>query len=61
MLLQQKTLEHIGKTIKKIESDGDDDLLMCDHIKIIFTDNSTICLGLDWRGRDCYISQREDK
>ena len=60
MLIEQETSVHIGKTIKKIESDSAT-LHMCDRIKIIFTDDSTICLGLDWRGRDYYISQREDK
>ena len=59
MLVSQKVSEHIGKVIKSIESESED-LSVCENIKIVFKDDSTICLGLDWRGSNCYISQYED-
>jgi hypothetical protein len=65
----QDPAEHVGKTVARIESDaykgfgsgGSADVVMATWVKIHFTDGTSITLGTDWRGRDCYISQTRDK
>jgi hypothetical protein len=56
-LLGQMTDEHKGKTVQSIESSAGNTLCMTSRIVIYFTDGTSIVLGLDWRGSECYISQ----
>jgi len=35
------------------------DLHMVDYVVFNFESGKTLKLGIDWRGRDCYISQYE--
>jgi hypothetical protein len=54
---------HCGKTVKEIIVDGvsnPSDLTVFDEITIIFTDGSKIKLRTDWRGSECYISERNE-
>jgi hypothetical protein len=49
-----------GKEISRITRDDSNirnDLVMCDTIRIEFTDGTSIVLRPDWRGTECYISQ----
>ena len=58
MLLDRNKSGHKGKVIREIRADGFNDTLgMCSEIKIIFTDGTSIILGRDWRGQECYISE----
>lgn len=53
---------HCGKRIDHFEDETDNevkDLHMMQSVRIVFTDGSELCLHLDWRGRDCYISEEE--
>lgn len=59
IILSRKHYSHIGKTVKSIEADGDD-LMMTEFVRISFTDGSKIYLGTDWRGNECYISERKE-
>lgn len=64
MIISRDVHIHIGKKIKAIEPDlcsTPGDLCMCFEIRFIFEDNSSILLGLDWRGHECYISEYEDE
>ena len=61
MLLHQNTKAHHGKKIKGFfDEHGNelDSLVMCESITIIFDDGSRLLLRTDWRGGECYISQR---
>ena len=63
MLLSQNTTQHYGKKIKHFEDEFGtvlDDLYMLTSFVIVFTDDSRIVLGQDWRGDSCYISQYTD-
>jgi hypothetical protein len=58
-ILSQARAVHAGKTVDSITADGvSADLVMAHEVVIKFTDGSSIVLALDWRGDECYISQR---
>lgn len=64
--LHQDPAQHTGKTVASIESDAykglnpetvTRDLVMATYVRINFTDGTSIMLGTDWRGSECYISE----
>jgi len=62
MILQRSAKQHSGKTISCIETDSlDDGLVMCGHVRILFTDGTHISLKPDWRGDECYISEHNER
>lgn len=60
MILSRNVKTHIGKIVSEISCNSSkDDLVMCDSVTIKFTDGTSILLGVDWRGNECYISEYE--
>lgn len=62
MLISESTGKHKGKSISHFEDvDGNElhDLHMINSLCIIFTDGTGIKIDQDYRGQECYWSQRE--
>lgn len=61
MILRESASKHEGKTLSHFENQFGkklDDLYMVDELIIVFTDGSKIKMDQDWRGSECYWSQR---
>jgi predicted DNA-binding protein len=57
----QNTSQHKGKKIARFEDlygNELEDLYMCEEVVIVLEDGEKIILSQDWRGSECYISQR---
>ena len=62
MILHTNTNRYYGKTIARIEDEYGkelENLTLCESLVIIFTDGDRIILMQDWRGNECYFSQRD--
>lgn len=63
MLLETITEKYQGKTLSHFEDEHGQrlkSLYMLEGLHIVFTDGSKIKLAQDWRGMDCYWSQKSD-
>lgn len=63
MILQTDTTQYEGKILSHFETEYGEklkDLIMCDSLVIVFSDGAKIILKQDWRGQECYFSQKEE-
>tara|TARA_R110000868_G_scaffold337623_1_gene598519 strand:- start:183 stop:380 length:198 start_codon:yes stop_codon:yes gene_type:complete len=61
MILQTNTNQYYGKKLTKVtDLYGNElsDLVMAEWIIFHFDDGSQLSIATDWRGGECYISQR---
>jgi len=62
MILNRDVDCHIGKVVERIVVDefSHKHINMTEQVVIKFTDGSKIILRADYRGSDCYISERTE-
>lgn len=62
-LTSENTANHKGKVVSRFEDAHGNELsvlnMIGDELNIIFTDGSSIKMAPDWRGAECYWSQRQ--